>query len=942
MSNASDFVIEDGILKEYVGSGGEVVIPEGVTGIAYGVFGNSWQPNLDITSVEFPSTLTALPNFVCQNCRNLTRVVIPSSIKEIPEDAFAGCSGLMDSDGFVILRDRLVLYGGAESHVVIPDGVTHICSNAFSSNMKLESVYIPDSVAHIGARAFDGCRNLTAVRLPIVTPEVDDNVFRNCIGLMGEKGFGIVAGILYKYTGSGTVVVLPEETRAVEGQVFESMGMEEVVFPNHTVTVGDGAFYGCSNLKRVTITPESLAASNQKGLMFGASGKTIELLLLRQDAEPLRAVGAFRKAYWSQQWNYKADYLIPLTDEDLPNYDRLVATGDFEGFKMNEQGRLQAMVWRLLEKDRPVVEEYRVMFGEFLAGKFSKVIKLAEESEKPEYVRAAIAAGAVTDANKKKIINALKKSSMEEIRQLADQLDAIMTEAHSEVPEEAECTVEKKYLDQLKKINAKAVLLKSGVESLPEVSVVNGTEPAPVQYLQLILAEYISQYKKKEYVFAPLADEAANLLDRETLERAVVTLYKNATPESVQLTFLPAIFRYADGNTVNEVYRKYAGMKWMEQTIKNCLLLSDTREAMILAEKNKLLDKYAAVRGTDSDYIRYTSLYDFGFEADGKKYYDLGSTKLEVTVNQSLTLSLRDSLTGKVVKSIPKKGADPVLYAAASSDFSEMKKNLRKAVSSFVGRLFQMYLNGTGTKAEQWALVYLANPVLRQTASLLVWSQGGKTFTLNAYAAIDCREQPYTLGVEDILIAHPSEMSAEEIAAWQEYFITNNLKQPFEQIWEPVVDFETVTEDRYSGVEIPAYRFKGQEKHGITFEFDFGGSYLDIGLNDCWLEYDGGTAVGRHDLNLHGNLVLGKFRAEKSRAANHIIGLLDKWTIYNRILTDDVFVIHLLHNATLAQIADYVRVATENHCTNVTAALLDYKNRTFGNTDPMDEFILDL
>jgi len=48
-------------LKEYVGSAGEVVIPEGVTGIAYGVFGNSWQPYLGIMSVKFPSTLTALP-----------------------------------------------------------------------------------------------------------------------------------------------------------------------------------------------------------------------------------------------------------------------------------------------------------------------------------------------------------------------------------------------------------------------------------------------------------------------------------------------------------------------------------------------------------------------------------------------------------------------------------------------------------------------------------------------------------------------------------------------------------------------------------------------------------------------------------------------------------------------------------------------------------------
>ena len=33
MSNASDFIIENGVLKKYVGPGGDVVIPEGVTAI---------------------------------------------------------------------------------------------------------------------------------------------------------------------------------------------------------------------------------------------------------------------------------------------------------------------------------------------------------------------------------------------------------------------------------------------------------------------------------------------------------------------------------------------------------------------------------------------------------------------------------------------------------------------------------------------------------------------------------------------------------------------------------------------------------------------------------------------------------------------------------------------------------------------------------------------
>lgn len=112
-------------------------------------------------------------------------------------------------------------------------------------------------------------------------------------------------------------------------------------------------------------------------------------------------------------------------------------------------------------------------------------------------------------------------------------------------------------------------------------------------------------------------------------------------------------------------------------------------------------------------------------------------------------------------------------------------------------------------------------------------------------------------------------------------------------------------------------------------------------MNSCELDFDGGSAVGRHDLNLQGNLVLGKFQVRKSRASNHIVGLLDKWTIYGRILKDDTSAVELLKNATLAQITDYLNLAMENNCTNCTAALMEYKNEHFADFDPMAEFTLE-
>ena len=245
---------------------------------------------------------------------------------------------MSNANDFIIENGVLTKYVGPGGDVVIPDGVTKIAGNyssgAFSDNGYLISVVIPDSVTTIEAYAFSGCSNLRKVTLP-----------------------------------------------------------------NHTVEIGEAAFYGCSNMNNITMSASSIG-----GKPFGDTGKTIEVTVLREGKEPMTVVGAFRKTYWAQSWSYVADDLLPLDDDDLPNYDRLVATGSFEGFKMNEQGRLKAMVWRLMEKDRPVDAEYREMFAEFLGGKFNKVIKMAEEDGRPEYVRAAIEAGAIMAADREKSI----------------------------------------------------------------------------------------------------------------------------------------------------------------------------------------------------------------------------------------------------------------------------------------------------------------------------------------------------------------------------------------------------------------------------------------------------------------------------------------------------------------------------------------------------------
>ena len=156
---------------------------------------------------------------------------------------------------------------------------------------------------------------------------------------------------------------------------------------------------------------------------------------------------------------------------------------------------------------------------------------------------------------------------------------------------------------------------------------------------------------------------------------------------------------------------------------------------------------------------------EFGLDAEGKKVYDLGGNTVTVTLAQDLTLSIFDGNARKAVKSIPKKGADPDKYEAAKADFAEMKKNVKKVVKARCDQLFAHFLSGEAKDGTAWQKSYLNNPVLRQAASLLVWSQDGQTFTLRDGAAIDSGEQPFPISGKPIQVAHPMEMTAGEVSA---------------------------------------------------------------------------------------------------------------------------------------------------------------------------------
>ena len=333
-------------------------------------------------------------------------------------------------------------------------------------------------------------------------------------------------------------------------------------------------------------------------------------------------------------------------------------------------------------------------------------------------------------------------------------------------------------------------------------------------------------------------------------------------------------------------------------------------------------------------------LSDIGLSADGTKAYALGNQTVKAVLQSNFTFLVQLE-NGKTAKSLPKKGADPDAYERANADFSAMKKDAKKIAKARYHVLFEDFLRGKSRPADQWKAAYTENPLLRAVANLLVWTQGESTFILTAQGAINSAGEPYEIGNAAIALAHPMEMKQDDLKAWQKYFVSNAIKQPFEQIWEPVVDKDTIKEDRYKDCMIPFYRFTGKQKHGISVEDEDFHNEIYIDFEDCDAEVDR-IDYERHNITPDHRFEVVSFSFRTyTRMTNHIAAYLDRITMYGRILKDDATVEQLLPSFTLAQIMEFIRFATENNCTNTTALLLDYKNKTYPDFDPFEEFSLD-
>ena len=166
----------------YTGSGGDVVIPNGVTTIGNGIF----QFNTSITSV-----------------------VIPDSVTTIGDNAFDQCESL-----------KTVTFGTNSQ-------LTTIGGSAFSFCPNIESISISDSVTSIGKNAFFYCNSLSTVYYGGTAEEWAD------ISIDSTGNDKLTSATVYYY--SETEPALNEDETAYDGNYWHFVEGEIVIWVKETV-----------------------------------------------------------------------------------------------------------------------------------------------------------------------------------------------------------------------------------------------------------------------------------------------------------------------------------------------------------------------------------------------------------------------------------------------------------------------------------------------------------------------------------------------------------------------------------------------------------------------------------------------------------------------------------------------------------------------------------
>lgn len=141
------------------------------------------------------------------DCKKLTNIILPNSIKHISGSAFRYCNNLK---------------------VSLPTHIKSIGHEAFNST-QIEEIILPDTLVTLGDSAFIRCQNAKTIKIGTGLTEIPYNAFWNCSNV--------------------TDLIIGPNVTTIGGTCFMGLAITSVTIPDSVVNLSPSAFYACQKIQ---------------------------------------------------------------------------------------------------------------------------------------------------------------------------------------------------------------------------------------------------------------------------------------------------------------------------------------------------------------------------------------------------------------------------------------------------------------------------------------------------------------------------------------------------------------------------------------------------------------------------------------------------------------------------------------------------------------------
>ncbi len=235
----------------FIGNGNikELVIPDAITEISDAAFANC----KNLSSISLPSTLKVIGISAFSGCDMLSEVTVPGSVKDIPEYAFSGCKALTKlklSEGTKTVGTKAFENCDSLTEVTLPNSITDIDSAAFSSCDSLEKVNFGSGIKKIFGAQFSDCPKYITYTVDAANP----HYYSKNNAIIEKNTKTLVISSCY-----GGVAYIPDDgsVEIIATGAFLPGGIRKLVIPEGILRLEDEAF-GIRNEFNIIKIPSSI------------------------------------------------------------------------------------------------------------------------------------------------------------------------------------------------------------------------------------------------------------------------------------------------------------------------------------------------------------------------------------------------------------------------------------------------------------------------------------------------------------------------------------------------------------------------------------------------------------------------------------------------------------------------------------------------------------